>query len=194
MEKIQNIVVLGATGSIGQQTLDVVRQHKDKLKIAGLVAYSSEEKLSNAAQEFAVENAFLINSFNSEDEATARINEMITAPNVDIVVNAMSGAAGLEASYMTLQAGKRLALANKESLVVGGELIMPLSKKLTKEIGELKLLPIDSEHGAIFQCLIGENIEDVYKLHITASGGPFFGKKESELKHVTKVDALNHPT
>ena len=186
MGKIRNIVVLGATGSIGSQTLDVARQHSDKLKVVGLVAHSSKEKLEAAAQEFGVPNTILVNEENSEAEATAKISKLIENDNVDIVVNAMSGAAGLTASYTTLKNNKRLALANKESLVVGGDLLIPMAKN--------NLLPIDSEHGAIFQCLTGEEKSNINKIHLTASGGPFYGKTKEELENVTSKGALKHPT
>lgn len=182
----KNIIVLGCSGSIGTQTLDVVRQHSDKLKIVGLVAHSSKDKLEAAAQEFGVQNKILLAEENSEAEATAKIANMICDDDVDIVVNAISGAAGLNASYTTLKNNKRLALANKESLVVGGDLLIPMAKN--------NLLPIDSEHGAIYQCLIGEEKSTVSKIHLTASGGPFYGKKRADLENVTAADALKHPT
>ena len=186
MAELKNIVVLGASGSIGQQTLDVVRQHPDKLKIVGLAVYSAKDKLDAAAQEFDVDQKIAIADFKNPEDAQQAIQKMVTAPNVDVVVNAISGAAGLFASYETLKAGKRLALANKESLVVAGDLLMPMAKD--------KLLPIDSEHGAIFQCLLGEEKKEVYKINITASGGPFFGKKPEDLQNITAAEALKHPT
>ena len=178
--------MLGATGSIGSQTLDVVRQHSDKLQVTGLVAYSSKEKLQAAATEFGVKDCILVKDCGSEDEANAQVKALINSKDVDVVVNAISGAVGLVASYETLKAGKRLALANKESLVVAGDLLMPMAGK--------NLLPIDSEHGAIYQCLLGEQKSEIYKIHITASGGPFFGKTKDELKDVNASDALKHPT
>ncbi|MDO5328742.1 MAG: 1-deoxy-D-xylulose-5-phosphate reductoisomerase [Coriobacteriia bacterium] len=164
------VLVLGATGSIGKQTLDVINQHPDKLEISGLVSYSSD-----------IEGHEVLHTKDNPD-AQKQINEMIN--NTDIVVNAMSGAIGLESSFTTLKAGKRLALANKESLVVGGDLLMPMDRG--------NLTPIDSEHGAIFQCLIGEDHAEVKQLWITASGGPFRGRKN--LDGITKEDALAHPT
>ena len=186
MGKIRNIVILGATGSIGSQTLDVARQHSDKLKVVGLVAHSSKEKLEAAAQEFGVTKTILISEEKSEAEATKKIVELIQDPDVDVVVNSISGSAGLVSSFETLKASKRLALANKESLVVGGDLLIPMAKN--------NLLPIDSEHGAIFQCLIGEEKSNINKIHLTASGGPFYGKTKDELENVTSKDALKHPT
>ena len=111
-----------------------------------------------------------------------------------MVVNAISGSAGLKTSYITLNAGKTLALANKESLVVGGDLLMPLANEIINNESQTKLLPIDSEHGAIFQCLIGEEKSKIYKIHLTASGGPFYGESIENLRNITPTEALNHPT
>ena len=116
------------------------------------------------------------------------VRALVHLPEVDVVVNALVGEAGLRASYEAMKAGKVLALANKESLVVGGDLIMPMAD----EPG--KLMPIDSEHGAIYQCLIGENPREVSRLWVTASGGPFRGKKRDDLRDITPEQALNHPT
>ena len=214
----RRIAVLGSTGSIGTQTLDVVRQHGDKLEIVGLAVNSSLDVLLAQARKFgvrhlAVGNAALANdprcdearalvrslavpedqedaeaSFGVGPEAVVALTQL---PEVDVVVNALVGAAGLEASYATLKAGKVLALANKESLVVGGDLIMPLAAAVdadrrasgvapaTGPAGAL--MPIDSEHGAIYQCLLGENPREVSKLWVTASGGPFRGKTIADL-------------
>ena len=188
----RNIVVLGSTGSIGTQTLDVVRQHSDRLSIVGLAVNSSLEKLQQQAREFNVPN--LAMGAPSNEATTAGIPcgqeavlELCRLPEVDLVVNALVGAAGLRASYETLRAGKALALANKESLVVGGDLLIPMSTHET-------LLPIDSEHGAIYQCLLGEDPAEVRRLWVTASGGPFRGKTRADLAQVTVEQALAHPT
>ncbi|MDO4532225.1 MAG: 1-deoxy-D-xylulose-5-phosphate reductoisomerase [Coriobacteriia bacterium] len=188
----RNIVVLGSTGSIGTQTLDVVRQHPDRLSIVGLAVNSSLEKLQQQALEFNVPN--LAMGAPSNEAATAGIPcgqeavlELCRLPEVDLVVNALVGAAGLRASYEVLRAGKVLALANKESLVVGGDLLIPMSTHET-------LLPIDSEHGAIYQCLLGEDPAEVRRLWVTASGGPFRGKTRADLAQVTVEQALAHPT
>lgn len=186
MSDKKNIVVLGATGSIGTQTLDVARKHSDKINVVGLVAYSSEEKLNELAKEFNVEKTILVKNYSSESDASEEILNLINDNDTEIVVNAISGAVGLQASYETLKNNKRLALANKESLVVGGDLLMPMSKN--------NLLPIDSEHGAIYQCLTGEEKSNIYKIHLTASGGPFFGAKKEDLENVTAAEALKHPT
>ena len=208
----RRIVILGSTGSIGTQTLDVVRRHSDKLEVVGLAAGSHAKELLAQAKEFNVSHlalgvrnsasASVLEELSEHVEQTSRTSsyggsftqgsdavvDLCRLPEADLVVNASVGAAGLQASYETLQAGKVLALANKESLVVGGDLIMPLAKKP----GDL--MPIDSEHGAIYQCLLGENPEEVSKLWVTASGGPFRGKKREDLKSVTPAQALAHPT
>lgn len=210
--KKRRIVVLGSTGSIGVQTLDVVRRHPDKLEIIGLAAGTRAKELLVQAQEFNVAHLALGARSNISAEVLEGLSEQVERasrsevsggsfsqgpdgvvdlckiPEADLVVNALVGAAGLRASYETLKAGKVLALANKESLVVGGDLIMPLAQNP----GDL--MPIDSEHGAIYQCLLGENPKEVSKLWVTASGGPFRGKKRADLERVTPAQALHHPT
>lgn len=207
----RNIVVLGSTGSIGTQTLDVVRQNPERLSIVGLAVNSSIEDVCWQALEFGVPNiavgaqlsadkmasmrkALAANATQRGMQLDARIGsgpdavlELCRLPEVDLVVNALVGAAGLRASYEALKAGKVLALANKESLVVGGDLLIPMSTHET-------LLPIDSEHGAIYQCLLGEDPAEVRRLWVTASGGPFRGKTRAELAGVSVEQALNHPT
>ena len=210
--KKRRIVVLGSTGSIGVQTLDVVRRHPDKLEIIGLAAGTRAKELLVQAQEFNVAHlalgarnnisAEVLEGLSEQVERASRsevsggsfsqgpdgVADLCKIPEADLVVNALVGAAGLRASYETLKAGKVLALANKESLVVGGDLIMPLAQNP----GDL--MPIDSEHGAIYQCLLGENPKEVSKLWVTASGGPFRGKKRADLERVTPAQALHHPT
>lgn len=210
--KKRRIVVLGSTGSIGVQTLDVVRRHPDKLEIIGLAAGTRAKELLAQAQEFKVAHlalgarnnisAEVLEGLSEQVERASRsevsggsfsqgpdgVVDLCKIPEADLVVNALVGAAGLRASYETLKAGKVLALANKESLVVGGDLIMPLAQNP----GDL--MPIDSEHGAIYQCLLGENPKEVSKLWVTASGGPFRGKKRTDLERITPAQALHHPT
>lgn len=217
----KRVVVLGSTGSIGTQTLDVASQHADRLQIIALAAGTRTKELLEQARRFDVHHiavgvpealdqemtqGFIEQSqsaFSSETDfedaykpqvgqgsfgtGSDAVVELCHLPEADIVVNALVGAQGLRASYETLKAGKILALANKESLVVGGDLIMPLSTHDT-------LLPIDSEHGAIYQCLLGENRKEVSKLWVTASGGPFRGKTRKDLENVTPAQALAHPT
>ena len=180
---MKKIIILGSSGSIGRQTLDVCRKNPDKFEVLGLVAHNSKELLKAQALEFNVKNTVL-----TSQKGNDAILELVDSLDADCVVNALSGSIGLAASYLSLQKGMQLALANKESLVVGGELLMPLAKR------KAQLMPIDSEHGAIYQCLIGEDKSEISKLWITASGGPFRGKKLSELENITAKQALAHPT
>ena len=196
----KRVSVLGSTGSIGTQTLDVARRHPEFVKIVALSANTQAELLLEQAREFSVEHVVLANAEIAEawrarfveigatlHAGPEAIVELCNLPEVDMVVNSLVGAAGMQASYATLVAGKQLALANKESLVVGGDVLMPLSTHET-------LLPIDSEHGAIYQCLLGEDPAEVTRLWVTASGGPFRGKKAADLQNITVEQALSHPT
>ena len=236
------IVILGSTGSIGTQTLDVVRRHADKLEVVGLAANSSVDKVLKQAHEFKVRHIAFGDESLVHDTRLANVQardshhkdvtvgfgqeallDLVRMDGVDMVVNALVGAAGMRASYETLACEKRLALANKESLVVAGDLIMPLAAQLDAKraasqamadaghtnTGEAiarsagtvdapgmhgALMPIDSEHGAIYQCLLGECAREVIALWVTASGGPFRGKTRAELSAVTSKQALAHPT
>lgn len=216
----RRIAVLGSTGSIGTQTLDVVRRHPDKLEVVALACGTRAEELLSQARAFdvrwlAVGDERLAGEPIADalrDQArdgqlgfgAGAVADLVKLPNVDVVVNALVGEAGLRASYETLAAGKVLALANKESLVVGGDLIMPLAARLDERRRAEglapahgpagALMPIDSEHGAIYQCLIGEAKCEVSRLWVTASGGPFRGRTRDELEDVTAAAALKHPT
>lgn len=216
----RRIAVLGSTGSIGTQTLDVVRRHPDKLEVVALACGTRAEELLSQARAFdvrwlAVGDERLAGEPIADalrDQARSgqlgfgaeAVADLVKLPNVDVVVNALVGEAGLRASYETLAAGKVLALANKESLVVGGDLIMPLAARLDERRRAEglapahgpagALMPIDSEHGAIYQCLIGETKCEVSRLWVTASGGPFRGRTRDELEDVTAAAALKHPT
>ncbi|MDO4289949.1 MAG: 1-deoxy-D-xylulose-5-phosphate reductoisomerase [Eggerthellaceae bacterium] len=227
----KRIVVLGSTGSIGTQTLDVARQHADKLEVVGLAVNSNVEALAVQVREFGVRHAAAgdirlagdarcdqvvqaVNACGRHGEEAAQagtfgvgpeaVLDLVRLPEADVVVNALVGEAGLRASYETLAAGKVLALANKESLVVGGDLIMPLAAKVDAQrraagtapkVGPAgALMPIDSEHGAIYQCLLGEDAREVSRLWVTASGGPFRGRTRAELEDITPAQALAHPT
>ena len=196
----KRVCVLGSTGSIGTQPLDVARRHPEFVKIVALSANTQAELLLEQAREFSVEHVVLANAEIAEawrarfveigatlHAGPEAIVELCNLPELDMVVNSLVGAAGMQASYATLVAGKQLALANKESLVVGGDVLMPLSTHET-------LLPIDSEHGAIYQCLLGEDPAEVTRLWVTASGGPFRGKKAADLQNITVEQALSHPT
>jgi 1-deoxy-D-xylulose-5-phosphate reductoisomerase len=199
MTRPLRVAVLGSTGSIGLQTLDVARRHPERVRIVALAANKSASVISKQAAEFGVRYVALA------DEASALEARRILPPSVDIgagddavvdlaalseadiVLNALVGAAGLRATVAALQSGKKLALANKESLVVGGEFVMAM-------VAEGQLLPVDSEHSAIFQCYLGEDARDVARIWLTASGGPFRGRSRDELRRVTAVQALAHPT
>lgn len=222
----KNIVVLGSTGSIGTQTLDVVRRNPEKLNVVALSVNSRVDDMLAQAREFGVSHvvaakepreAALKSRYAQEAAAIEgqdgpcqlefgadALIDLCRMPEADLVVNALVGAAGLRASFETLKAGKVLALANKESLVVGGDLIMPLAAQvddarraagLAPATGPAgALMPIDSEHGAIYQCLLGERAAEVAKLWVTASGGPFRGKTRDDLLDITPAQALAHPT
>lgn len=200
MESRKRIVVLGSTGSIGLQTLDVARQHSDKLEVVALAVNGSFEALAAQAREFGVKTVAVGNAALEQAASLAlsdvenvgfgpdAVRALAEIEEADVVVNALVGEAGLRASYAALSSGKVLALANKESLVVGGDLLMPMAG----EPG--RLMPIDSEHGAIYQCLLGESHREVARLWVTASGGPFRGMTKDQLRDVTAERALAHPT
>lgn len=200
--KRKNIAILGSTGSIGTQALDIIRDYPDKFSAEVLVANNNSQLLIAQAREF--EPNFVVIA-NKDKYAEVRdaladlpikvyagseaILDVVAMDCVDMVLAAMVGFAGLLPTIRAIEAGKVVALANKETLVVGGKIICD---KL-KESATSCILPVDSEHSAIFQCLRGENIDDVEKLILTASGGPFFGKDVEFLKNVTAEQALNHP-
>lgn len=193
------VAILGSTGSIGRQALDVARAHPDEIQIVSLAARGSAELLCEQAREFGVEFVALADESAAVCARTAlpasvdvgsgdaAVVALAREAGADVVLNALVGAAGLRATVAALTSGKQLALANKESLVVGGEMVMAL-------VGEGQLLPVDSEHSAIFQCYLGEDARDVTRIWLTASGGPFRGRTREELRAVTAVDALAHPT
>ena len=195
----KRIAVLGCTGSIGRQTLDVCRQHADKLEVVALSAHGNTEELVAAAREFDVKRIAVTDPQHAHDsilEDLSQDTKLYTGAraavdiclfdDVDEVLVAIVGVAGLSTSAAVLACGKQLALANKESLVVGGDLLMPMARPGM-------LLPVDSEHAAIFQCYQGENPKDAHCIWLTCSGGPFFGKTRSELSKVTVKQALAHP-
>lgn len=194
------VAILGCTGSIGTQALDVCRQHPDELEVVALSAHSRTAELVANAREFGIRRVVVTDPAHASDPVLNELPvtcalstgkegvlDLVRHDDVDCVLNAIVGSAGLEASHAALCAGKRLALANKESLVVGGDLLMPLA-------APGQLLPVDSEHNAIYQCLMGDNPRDVHCIWLTCSGGPFFGRTEAELARVTVRDALAHPT
>ena len=194
------VAILGCTGSIGTQALDVCRQHADRLQVTALSVNSSTSELVAAAREFSVPAVAVADAAHGDDAVLQELPEgtklgvgaqavceLARRDDVDCVLVAIVGAAGLEASHAALTSNKRLALANKESLVVGGDLLMPLAQP-----GQL--IPVDSEHSAIYQCYLGENPREAHCIWLTCSGGPFFGRTRDELDRVTRADALAHPT
>ena len=198
---MKNIAVLGSTGSIGTQTLDVVRSHPDLFDISVLAANSHDELLEQQIREFEPELAVL-----SDEDAYKRLKSRYSGSTqlaggrqafidaaavdaVDTVVTSMMGFAGLEPTMKALDARKNIALANKETLVVAGEIVM----RRAKEQG-VSILPVDSEHCAFYQCLQGENRESIEKLLLTCSGGPFRGRKREDLEDATVNQVLAHPT
>jgi len=189
---MKRLSILGSTGSIGTQALDVVRKHPDRFDVVCLVAGRNAELLAEQAEEFAPELAVLADaspadgSFATGNDA---VEEAARFPGVDVVLNALVGSRGLGPTLAALAAEKTVALANKESLVAGGGLVM----RATAGHPE-RLLPVDSEHSALLQCLAGNRLEDVRRVIITASGGPFRGKTRAELTGVDVEDALAHPT
>ena len=198
---MKNIAVLGSTGSIGRQTLDVVRSHPDLFHVSVIAANCSDELLEEQIREFQPELAVLADEaaykrmkarYSGKTKLAGGRQAFIDAaavPEVQTVVTAMMGFAGLEPTMKALDAKKNIALANKETLVVAGEIVM----RRVKEQG-VALLPVDSEHGAFFQCLQGERRDKVEKLLLTCSGGPFRGRKREELVGATKAQVLAHPT
>lgn len=198
---MKKIAVLGSTGSIGTQTLDVIRKNKDKFSAFALVANNSYEKLYEQILELqpkyaVIANEDAYNRLKGRDLGTTKlltgekaIVEVAVMEETDVVLTAMVGFSGLVPTIEAIKAKKTIALANKETLVVAGEMIMNLARE-----NNVKILPVDSEHSAFFQCLNGENRKTVEKLLLTASGGPFRGKKADDLKNVSVKDVLAHPT
>ena len=194
-----NILLLGATGSIGRSVLSVINQNNSELSLFGIAFNKNTIEANNIVKNFAPSYVYIddYDTFKNQNPAikTKYINgdsalaDLINHEDVDVIICAISGFAGLKAAYIAASTGKKILLANKESIVAGGDIILPLANSNNSEI-----IPIDSEHNAIFQCLLGEDdTKDVKKITITASGGPFLNKKLSELKNVSKSEALNHP-
>jgi len=198
---MKRLIILGSTGSIGTQTLQIVERFPDKYKVIGLSANNSWELLTSQARKYDVKTVALGNEEYIPDLKDAlsgtginilRGSDGITelaGMDADVVVVALVGISGLVPTLKAIETGKTIALANKETLVVGGELVM----RKAREKG-VSILPIDSEHSAIFQCLNGENKKEVRKIHLTSSGGPFRKVPSNELSSKTATDALKHPT
>ncbi len=196
---LRRVAILGSTGSIGRATLSVIARHADRFRVEAVCAHSSVADVAAQVVEYSVPVAVI-----ADPEALSGVDDLPAAEwrsgraavlavvedaNVDVVVNAIVGSVGLEATLAALRAGKRLALANKESLVAGGPLVIEAARE-----GRGELIPIDSEHSAILQCLEGHDPGSLARLVLTASGGPFRGLQRGELAAVGPEDALRHPT
>jgi len=197
----KRIAILGSTGSIGTQALDVVRQNSDRFEIEVLTAMHNADQLITQALEFKPNAVVIANKDLYKDVAdvlqpldikvfagSEAVSQIVEMDSIDMVLLAMVGYAGLKPALTAIEAGKKIALANKETLVVAGRLI--LEKALNKGV---QIIPVDSEHSAIFQCLVGEYANPIEKVILTASGGPFRGKEKNYLKNVKKEEALKHP-
>ena len=198
---MNKIVLLGSTGSIGTQTLDIVRNYSNDLQVLALAAGSNVSLMEKQVREFLPKKAVMWSEEAAKDlkEKVADLDvevlsgmdgllEIVTMEEAETVVTAIVGMIGIRPTIAAIESGKTIALANKETLVTAGHIIMPLAK----EKG-VKILPVDSEHSAIFQSMNGEKKEQVEKILLTASGGPFRGKKTEDLLHIQVEDALKHP-
>ncbi|MCX6247061.1 MAG: 1-deoxy-D-xylulose-5-phosphate reductoisomerase [Bacteroidetes bacterium] len=197
----KNIAILGSTGSIGTQALNVIRQNPDIFSVEVLSAGSNADQLILQAIEF-LPNAVVIGNEELYDKVKEALrpfpvkvfagqdslSQIVEMDEISLVLNALVGYSGLQPTLNAIRAGKDIALANKETLVVAGDLVMTLAGE-----SNVRILPVDSEHSAIFQCLAGETLKNIEKVILTASGGPFRGKKQEHLNLVTKEAALNHP-
>lgn len=198
---MKNIGILGSTGSIGTQTLEIVRNYPDRLQVVALAAGSNVTLMEQQIREFHPHFAVMA-SEKAANELKSKIAdlpvkveygingmvELATLSDVETLVTAVVGMIGIKPTIAAIENHKEIALANKETLVTAGHLIMPLAKK-----NKVRILPVDSEHSAIFQSLQGENKKQIEKILLTASGGPFRGKTYAELKNMTVEDALKHP-
>lgn len=200
MEK-RRIAILGSTGSIGKQALDVIRQHRDLFEVELLTANNSSELLIRQAVEFNANAVVICNEARYDEVAEAlqphdikvfagmkSVCDLVIGDNIDIVLTSMVGFSGLESTISAVKAGKTIALANKETLVAAGQLVMDLAAA-----HHARILPVDSEHSAIFQCLMGSAGAEIEKIHLTASGGPFRTWTREDIASATPAQALNHP-
>ena len=200
MEK-RRIAILGSTGSIGRQALDVISQHRDLFEVELLTANNSSELLISQAIEFDANNVVICNEEKYKEVSEAlephyikvfagmqSVCDLVASENIDIVLTSMVGFSGLSSTIAAVKAGKTIALANKETLVAAGHIVMDLAARCNARI-----LPVDSEHSAIFQCLMGSAGADIEKIHLTASGGPFRTWNKEDIANATKAQALNHP-
>lgn len=189
------VSLLGSTGSIGQSALAVLDRHRDRFRVVALAAHRNASELATQCERFEPAMCALVDPVSGNGIASDWMKgsegllAAATHPDADVVLNAVVGAAGLHATLAALRAGKRLALANKESLVAGGDLVLEALRA-----GGGDLVPVDSEHSAIMQCLRGAEGKEIKRLILTASGGPFRSHTAAQLAEVTKADALRHPT
>lgn len=201
MTEKRRIAILGSTGSIGRQALDVVRQHKDLFEVELLTANNSSALLIEQAMEFRPGSVVICNEAKYQEVADAlqpndikvftgmdSVCSLVEAEDIDIVLTALVGFSGLRPTISAIKAGKIIALANKETLVAGGSVVMDMAKKYNSPI-----LPVDSEHSAIFQCLLGATGNPISRIHLTASGGPFRTWDRDRIAAATKNEALKHP-
>ena len=196
---MKHLSILGSTGSIGTQTLEIVRQFPNEFKVVGLSTNKNSELLLKQIKEFKPKAVAIMDKSKVDNllnfsscqvySGIEGLNKIATLNEADTVVNALVGSIGIEPTYNAIRARKNIALANKETFVAAGSVIMEEAKK-----NNVKLMPIDSEHSAIFQCLNGENIKEVSKITITCSGGPFRNYTKEQLENVNAQDALKHPT
>ena len=197
----RNIAILGSTGSIGTQALEVIQDHPDKFTVSVLTANNQADLLIHQARKFRPSRVVIVNkekylqvkSSLSDlhivvDAGVEALAQVATTPEIDIVLTALVGFSGLRPTVEAIKSGKDIALANKETLVVAGRLIMDLAAAY-----QVNIIPVDSEHSALFQCLVGEEGNPIEKIYLTASGGPFRGYTRDQLKTVTRQEALKHP-
>ena len=197
----RHIAILGSTGSIGRQAMDVVRQHPDLFEVELITGNNNSGLLISQALEFNVNNVVICNEDKYDEVAAAlqphyikvfagmqSVCDLVCSDNIDMVLTAMVGFSGLRSTIAAIQAGKTVALANKETLVAAGELVMGLAEK-----HHAAIIPVDSEHSAIFQCLHCSPDAEIEKIHLTASGGPFRTWTREQIASATKEQALNHP-
>ena len=197
----RRIAILGSTGSIGRQALDVIRQHKDLFEVELLTANNSSELLISQAIEFCPNSVVICNEDRYNEVADAlqphyikvfagmqSVCDLVGSGTIDIVLTSMVGFSGLSSTIAAVKAGKTIALANKETLVAAGQIVMGLAAE-----HRARILPVDSEHSAIFQCLMGSAGADIEKIHLTASGGPFRTWTKEDIAKATRAEALKHP-
>ena len=197
----RKIAILGSTGSIGTQALEVISSHSDKFQVEVFTAQNNFELLINQARQFKPNAVVIVNEdhyetvFNALDPLDIKVyaganslNSVVQMDDIDLVLTALVGYAGLTPTIKAIESGKSIALANKETLVVAGELITSLAEEKA-----VNIYPVDSEHSAIFQCLVGEFDNSIEKIYLTASGGPFRGKKKDFLESVKKCFVMAPP-